>query len=405
MATTSLNKNYEYGEVCSPSEISRYIQYVMQYNLSVSSGDIKGEKLVACVWGHAGLSKTSLIKQLEFDGIDIGGKKVYPKVIHVALAQLEEVGDLSGMPFVSKETDSAGVEQATTKYAVPPWWPREDVPTILLIDDFNRADPRILKGIMQVLQDYRSNNADLPPNTHIFLTGNPSGEDYMVNEIDKAILTRMLHVQMKFDKMDWAVWAQKNEVDSRMISFVLKYEELCNGTTGTRTNPRSLVQAARLISRIQDLKNSPLMSVILRSALDDCVVVAFEKFILNELDQLVDPEEILNKFEEASPKLENLSKGKNGKNIRTDLLFVVMDRLYIHIMNEDTKIDDKQSDNFLKLLAQDELIPKDMLYTFLRRMKNDFDNKPVKYTWFVKTLKKGSANILSLIKDVGMTGN
>ena len=63
------------------------------------------------------------------------------------------MGDLVGMP---------SVENGRTIFSSPDWVPTEEGPGILLIDDVNRADDRILWGIMQLLQNYELVSWKLP---------------------------------------------------------------------------------------------------------------------------------------------------------------------------------------------------------------------------------------------------
>tara|TARA_A100001037_G_scaffold288903_1_gene300088 strand:- start:234 stop:512 length:279 start_codon:yes stop_codon:yes gene_type:complete len=91
----------------------------------------------------------------------------------------------------------------------------------MLIDDVNRADDRILCGIMQLLQNYELISWKLPSDWHIVLTANPDGGDYSVTPMDNAMITRMMHVTMKFDVSAWAKWAEKTGIDTRGINYVL----------------------------------------------------------------------------------------------------------------------------------------------------------------------------------------
>jgi hypothetical protein len=108
------------------------------------------ERFAACIWGHSGIGKTALVKQLCNEPVMWEGKE-YPgyNVIDVPLAQFEEMGDLHGMPSryvkVSKNHDQPKVERwvpeevvqgylddkweldceagVRTKYAAPDWVP------------------------------------------------------------------------------------------------------------------------------------------------------------------------------------------------------------------------------------------------------------------------------------------
>lgn len=428
-ATTKTSR----GVTVGPTEVQMFIEHCIKTNLRLMEEGKESSNVVPCVWGPAGTAKTSLFKQLAKTGFEYKGKKIHPIVRHVALAQLEETGDLQGLPIEGK--DSAGND--VTKYAAPEWWPRpEDSvdangnfrPVLLLIDDFNRADPRILKAIMQLLQDNGTNSNQLPPGTTIGLTGNPPSDDdgteYMVNEVDKAILTRMAHISMRFDKVAFALWAQQDGVDSRVISFALRYPELIDGTKGERTNPRSLVYFANLIKEIKDLKSDAIMTGILaRSCLDDDVAVTFEKFVIGDMQDIVEPEEILNNWPSAEKKLEKLKKRVSGKEdkeddgevaeggkktkkvketkLRGDLMGIILDRLYVYLMQPSIigTLGKTQFQGFLNLITRDDLLPQDAVYTLLRRLRRDAKTKE-QTQMFTDLIRFGGDKISKLIIEI-----
>ena len=52
---------------------------------------------------------------------------------------------------------------------------------------------------MQLLQNYELISWKLPSDRHIVLTANPDGWDYSVTPMGNAMITRMMHVMMRFD--------------------------------------------------------------------------------------------------------------------------------------------------------------------------------------------------------------
>ena len=421
------------GVVKNPNKVFKMIEHVFETNMRLVKEGKKDQKMVLCIWGQAGLCKTSLIKQSKQRGLKVNGELVHPEVVHVALAQIEESGDISGLPVT--DVDSTG--RTITHYAPPVWWPTKekygDKPGILLIDDFNRADPRILKAIMQLLQDHKTNVEELPDNWVIALTGNPTSDgdtEYMVNEIDKAILTRMLHVTLKFDKIDWAIWANQNGIDDRVITWGLAYPELIDGLKGERTNPRSVVQFAHLIKGIKNLKaseeESGIVSMCSNSTLDQEPANSFMKFAIGEFSKLVDPEEILNNWDTAEKKLDALknktnkasseatdeeekdSKDSDGKKkktttstskLRADLMGITADRLYVYIMNPDVTLEEKQFKNFISFIKRDDLIRPDMMYTLLRRLRRDATT-PKQQKMFADMIRFGGTEIADKVMQI-----
>lgn len=328
-----------YGAFCDTKALVELINHQLNINFNK---DEKGNTPI-CIWGRHGIGKTQIVEQ-------IAKEKGY-KFSYVAPAQFEEMGDLLGMPFLDKETNN-------TKFAPPEWVPTEEGPGVLLIDDVNRADDRILRGIMQLLQNYELASWKLPKKWHIILTANPEGGDYSVTTMDEAMLTRMMHVSMEFNLKAWANWAEKNDVDSRGINFVLTYPELVSGNL---TTPRSLVQFFNSIKYIDDLKeNLALVNTLALSCLDKNTATSFTAFVSKNLSKLVSPEEILNAKNFNKTILPKIDKLVNQKVTRIDILSAICIRFTNYITSN--KIKKEQIENIKEFLKMD-LMPEDLRLT------------------------------------------
>ena len=331
-----------YGARCTPGELTDFLLHAVKLNDSLEEGGQRGTPV--CIWGRHGVGKTEVVRTL-------AAEKNWP-CAYIAPAQFEEMGDLLGMPRV----EGIGAEAKTT-FAPPDWVPRTAGPGILLIDDVNRADDRILRGIMQLLQDYRLASWSLPRGWHIFMTANPDGGDYSVTPMDDAMLTRMLHVTLEFDVHHWAAWAERRGIDRRGINFVLTYPEV---VTGGRTTPRTLVQFFERIAPIADLRAEiRLVTALGESCLDRGTVAAFAAFVQQNLAELIPPERILesrNFAREIVPELEAMIQGDVK---RLDILSAICTRLVNHLENGDVKLQDRQKLN-LKAFLQLPLLPGDL---------------------------------------------
>ncbi len=253
-----------YGTIVNAQEIVQFIQHIIQSN---ENAEAQGEKKTpVCIWGRHGIGKTEIVENI--------AREKGCQFIYIAPAQFEEMGDLVGMPKIV---------EGKTHFAPPEWVPLTEGPGILLIDDVNRADDRILRGIMQLLQNFELLRWRLPPKWQIILTANPDGGDYSVTPMDDAMLTRMMHISLDFDVKSWAKWAEQKGVDARGINFVLTYPE---SVTGNRTTPRTLVQFFKTIQLIKDLeKELPLVQLLADSCLDAHTATSFVAFVNNNLSR------------------------------------------------------------------------------------------------------------------------
>lgn len=308
-----------------------------------------------CIWGFHGIGKTELVRDL---ALARGVRFVY-----VAPAQFEEMGDLVGMPKIVENALGS-----VTRFAAPEWVPVQEGPGILLLDDINRADDRILRGLMQLLQNYELVSWALPQRWLIVMTANPDGGDYSVTTMDDAMLTRMLHVTMQFDVRSWARWAQKTGVDPRGIQFVLSYPELVNGR---RTTPRSLVQFFQAISPIERLdENLPLVKMLGDATLDESTTQAFLNFVNLQLDRLPNMEEILQTtdFQKVERRMERLVK--DGDIQRLDVLSVLITRLIHYLQLRPDSISALELDNLKKFVLM-EMMPNDLRLSMAQELTRE----------------------------------
>lgn len=333
---------------------------------------------------------TSLVKQFADNPLEWNGKKYDGyKVSHVPIAQFEEMGDLHGIPMdcVHMKLKGNGKEKWVPQkdevirayrengweiddlaprmmYAPPPWVPDKPGPSILLLDDWNRASIRIIKGIMQLLQDYGMVSWDLPEGCNIVLTGNPDEQDYLVTTIDQAILTRIKHVTLQPDAKEWAVWAEKNELDKRLISWCLYQPEMMIGRE--RTNPRTLAEFGRYMKRVKSVEaERDKVLIHAHGLLDEDTITAFIIFCTRDMEDVIEPEEILKgKIKEIK---ERVKKLMDRDEPRTDILGVICARLYAYMIQEKCVPEPEIVSNFQSFIT-DENVPQDIRHALCQRL-------------------------------------
>lgn len=324
-----------YGAELDAITLERILTHIFRTNLA--SEDSSGRRPTPiCIWGSHGIGKTSLIK-------DFANRNGW-KFRYCAPAQFEEMGDLHGLP-VTHDPDPTVQGDETTIYLPPDWVPKADDtgPGILLLDDINRADDRILRGLMQLLQEFEMFSWTLPTKWQIVCTGNPDSGDYSVTSMDDAMLTRMLHFTMVYDHKAWLAWANDHGLDQRGIAFLMTYPETMSGH---RTTPRSLEQFLQQIACIADLrKELELVSALAHSALDKTTATAFIAFVNDELSELINPEDILNpaSWPGAQQRLVGLAQGPEQAK-RVDRLSTICSRLVIHLKKIGQQLNDPSAE-------------------------------------------------------------
>ena len=348
-----------YGAKLDAESVTRALEHIFRTNLvnEEKSGSQGKRPTPICIWGLHGIGKTAIVKSFA----NAHGWKFR----YCAPAQFEEMGDLHGLPVRhDPNPDVQGDE--TTIYMAPEWVPREDDegPGILLLDDLNRADDRILRGVMQLLQEFEMFSWKLPPKWQIVCTANPEGGDYSVSTMDDAMLTRMLHLTMVFDLKAWSRWASSAGVDARGIAFVLTYPEVI---TGKRTTPRTLAQFFDQIIPLSDLKKDiEIVRVLAESSLDSITATTFLAFVNDDLEQLINPEDILDadKWAPVNKRIHELATGAGGAK-RVDRIATICTRLFLALVAPEYKPKPQHAANLVEFLMHEDL-PNDLRFSLHR---------------------------------------
>jgi hypothetical protein len=264
--------------------------------------------------------------------------------------------------YLDKGYTSDGEQR--TIYAPPSWVPKEERPGILLFDDGNRASQRILKGLMQLVQDYKTISWSIPKGWTIVFTGNPDNRFNQVTSMDTAQLSRMKFITLVPDAVEWSVWAESNNIDSRLISFILRYPEMLIGAE--RTNPRSLTEFGRALKRFNNIDGDNYKKCLIEAyaSLDSTTVETMMTFFQRSLDLVIEPKDILEDYEKSAK--DYLKKLMNKSEPRIDIVNVINDRLYAYLVSDNYVFDKKHIEN-LQAWILDENLPKDSAYAFVRR--------------------------------------
>jgi hypothetical protein len=238
--------------------------------------------------GAAGISKTSIVEQK--------AKELGIQFVKKDLGQIEELGDLVGMPvkefeiykmtmeggepvrvknsekWVTENTLpiylTAGYIQSgrrRTGTAKPAWVEGLGEDGVLLIDDATRAGNQFLTAIMELIRVQTYDSWSLPKGWTVILTENPDDGSYNVNTIDSAQRSRFIQFQMKFDVDSWAEWAESVRMDTRCISYVLLQRDLiltAMNNPEQKLNARSLTNFFNAISSIKDFNQKESLSLI-----------------------------------------------------------------------------------------------------------------------------------------------
>ncbi len=143
------------------------------------------------------------------------------KVIPLFLGQMADPGDLIGLPYFNHDTGH-------TEYYPPYWFPLDDKPIVLFLDELNRARPELMQTVMDLALNRKLAGKKLPEGSQIIAAVN-AGEEYQVEELDPALVSRFNVYFFNPQFTDWMNWANKNKLDSRVIRFLKENQLMLDG--------------------------------------------------------------------------------------------------------------------------------------------------------------------------------
>ena len=127
-------------------------------------------------------------------------------------SQAADPGDIIGLPRFNEETGK-------TEFALPWWFPTDNTPVVLFLDELNRARPEILQVVMDLTLSRKLAGKTLPAGSQVISAIN-EGDEYQLTDLDPALVSRFNVYNFVPTPADWIYWATRSGIDSRVISFI-----------------------------------------------------------------------------------------------------------------------------------------------------------------------------------------
>jgi hypothetical protein len=208
--------------------------------------------------GRHGIGKSSLFEAAA-ERLGIG-------LIVRDLSLMEPV-DLVGIPRVDPD--------GRTVYAPPAFLPTEGA-GLFVLEELNRAPRYVQVPALQLLTARRLNDFVFPPRWLPCAAIN-DGEEYQVDLLDPALLSRFLRVRIEAAVTAWLEWARsRGNIHDRVAAFV---EQAPDVFKDPDANPRAWTYASNLLRQWEAAaQNQDLLATALAGVLGEQWAVAFLQF-------------------------------------------------------------------------------------------------------------------------------
>lgn len=311
------------------------------------------KKRTPLVWGKHGIGKSMIIRQI-FE------KQGY-EVMDLRLGQME-VGDLVGVPaqeyycpmcqtkFGFSVRDSycpvcsldGGKKipiAGRTVWLAPSWFPSNGEKRLLFFDELNRGRLDVQQATFQIVLDRRIHTHKLPENCGIICACNPPGGDYIVEELDPALLNRFVNVKWNLDTRQWLSWARENKLKTEVIDFIMTdNKQLGNEDIkieiDVKPSPRSYEFLSDLLDGVPKQHN--IWMEIATTVIGETAAIQFMQSLKDEVEKPVKAEEIFSKWDKVRDKIKAQVDAGEG-DTRHDLLRATLDDVYDHLKEGKSK--------------------------------------------------------------------
>lgn len=231
--------------------------------------------------GAPGVGKSTIVRQVAKD-LGIG-------FVDVRLAQLERV-DVSGLP---------SVENGTTCWNVPSFWPREGK-GIILLDEITSCPPDVQVAAYQIVLERAISNSNykIPDGWYIVAAGNRVEDRAVAKVMSAALANRFMHSDIEANAEQWVKWAAKNDIHPSVIGFINYLPSHLFEMDGQNVergwpSPRSWERVSTMIPLYND--NEDILRKVVYGLIGNKVGVEFMEFhrinksFVNVLKLMLDP--------------------------------------------------------------------------------------------------------------------
>lgn len=139
------------------------------------------------------------------------------KVVTLFLGQMSDPGDLIGLPEKNEKTGK-------TDFMLPYWFPTDNTPIVLFLDELNRARPEVLQTIMDLTLNRKLAGKKLPEGSRIISAVN-NGAEYQLTDLDPALVSRFNIYEFSPTVDNWIEWAESAGLDRRVTEFIKENPE------------------------------------------------------------------------------------------------------------------------------------------------------------------------------------
>jgi hypothetical protein len=280
--------------------------------------DVTGISL--CIDGFHGIGKTEVVKQYAIDN------NMHIETLHLSQ---KDIGDLLGIPNTVTKPNG----RIHTEWAPPVYFENimeahaNGQRSLLFLDELNRGALDVRQASLQLMLDKQLATHILPKDTLIIAAVNPSDGNYQVEELDPALLNRLMYIYAESDAEGWLKWSREHNVNAIVRDFIRSNPKHLNDN-GAAT-PRSWTKCGLVVDNIKLLPIELQLSAIVGTV--GGVGTEFVRFMSNYIQEI--------KLEDVIETADTLYKQEMGKDKVYELAGTQLFDAIVHKLESISQID------------------------------------------------------------------
>ena len=248
-----------------------------------------------------------------------------------------------------------------TGYAVP-----DQLPTkghgILHLDELNRATKGTRDAVFELVLERRMGKYCLPDGWIVVSSINPPSDEYIVHELDGAMVKRFCQIRFNPEHDEWMTYAAKNGLNGNVRQFVGEYPQfLGNDPVSLPYEPNPCPRTLEMLAHLIDGLPDDLVYEVAAGYIGTEAATAYMSMQTNK-DRPVSAKKILDNYDGVAT---IVKKYANKKKNRADLLRISVDDLLVLLSKREDNLLDNEVDNLISFIKD---IPKDLSVGFIKLM-------------------------------------
>src|SRR5665213_2123927 len=236
---------------CTPGKLPALLAYL--YKL----------KMAPFIWGEPGVGKSMCVQQFAKDN--------NMKLEDIRLTQMD-APDLRGLQWVD---EANGV----TKSYRPEFFPVEDIPGIIFLDELTAAEPRMQATSYQLVLDRRIGPHILPTKWMVIGAGNSPEDGAISYKMGSALSDRFIHIHVEANAQDWISWATENSIHPTVLSFIRVKPQFLTTVEGQAKTNQLIAPSPRSWARVSDVlqavSDKACSSILINGIVGDSAAIQF----------------------------------------------------------------------------------------------------------------------------------